>query len=161
MKILLLQLLTIAYKRYKVSGIDSNSIEELFEIRELIETYVARSLADRAKCGDKILHNETSLLVKEMDEGEHLFDKGDEENAFRISIAFHKKLISLLNNRFITKMILQLSDHLFRAQNLSSQVPPRIKRSFQEHKRILNGILGGKGSEVEKYTIVNVLNKVT
>lgn len=116
---------------YKVIQFDKKDISDIYDLRELLETYALKSSG-----GDLTRFPAArfrDLCMKSM-------EKGDYKEFIQIDIAFHKEIISLSQNIKLPKMF----DSIYNAIRIlsipSAQIKGRVSKSQAEHLDILDAI---------------------
>lgn len=134
-----------------VKGFDEKELEEVIEVRALLEGYVARIIAERKdkKVINSLLHwlHLTEKALKDNDVG----------RAIELNTSFHELLYRHCGNRVLTKLISQLHDYFYRHRVLLLNLPGMLEVSVNEHKRILDLIKRGKAEQTEKMAREHIL----
>jgi DNA-binding GntR family transcriptional regulator len=115
-------------------------IADHYEIREALEPFVVRRLAGRLSPEqiDRLRADTAAYGVA--------VDAGDIRAAVRIDGEFHLLLCGFLGNADITRCLLSLRDRIYRIiVRAAALMPARLKRSWQEHVRIVEALAAGDG----------------
>jgi DNA-binding GntR family transcriptional regulator len=115
-----------------VKGITKQEMQELFELRELIEGYAAEKAA--AHLEPKDLEGLEALLR----EGQAAFDRGDLPGFLQSEIKLHSSIQEHAQNKHLLRMIESLKDLTYRERVLSLSSTENVKESLREHERIVN-----------------------
>ncbi|MGE5623454.1 MAG: GntR family transcriptional regulator, partial [Methanocella sp.] len=120
-----------------VAELSIQDILEIFELREALETWVVRKVADR-------------VPVERLDEFEADFRAGGPED--RMSLChtdadqrFHSYLVSLAGNRRCEALFKNLQDQNQRIRILSTLQPGRLEATQEEHLAILEALRRNDG----------------
>ncbi|MEX2260452.1 MAG: GntR family transcriptional regulator [Bryobacteraceae bacterium] len=126
-----------------VSHLDLRQIQELYEVRSMLEGRAARLAAARVEPAH--LAQVEQRLNSQKTEGKldctALSEAGQE---------VHKLIVSSCGNRVLSQMILSLHDHFARFRNLSLQIPEKLLSSHREHRRIVDALKRRDGEAAER-----------
>lgn len=122
-------------KGYYVFKPTLKDIEEIFEIRQMIDIAAATKLVKEIlpvdeKARARLLDFRKSI---ENDVGSSKFIKSDED--------FHDLLVSLSGNKRLREMYASLRDQTFSFRQITAHDEKRIKRAVDCHRRIFMGIM--------------------
>jgi DNA-binding GntR family transcriptional regulator len=116
---------------YFVKNLDPDELEEIFEIRQVIETLVcARAVKHIDDASIQALENniaQTEAALK--NKSPHLFVKYDEE--------FHETLVKSAGSKHLFNLCQQLRRLMLRYRAASVRVIPSIKEALKGHKKIV------------------------
>ena len=125
--------ITVVNNRAMITPITPVDIQEIFQLRLLLEPYAAAAcigMIDR----EKVL--ETQKFTKE------LYRKNDV--TFSINIHdLHNLIIESTRNRRLIAIIKNLQGQVTRLLKVSGRIPGRIAHSLEEHLAIIDAILAG------------------
>jgi len=125
------------FKGAVVTGYSRRDLEEIYELRLLLEVTAARQAAT-------FLEGETQRrLVSLSAASRHALDAGNTERLVQLIDEFDEILFDSLQNRRIRALIGNLRDHVKRIGHLSEQAPGRLDASVAEHERIIQAITDG------------------
>ncbi|MDN4074937.1 GntR family transcriptional regulator [Fictibacillus terranigra] len=130
-------LVSIPYKGTFVSPVTKKDIEDVFELRMLVELHIVKKIS--SSISDKSLEeleNIIFLMEREM-------SQGNEDQFIILDREFHKTLYDLAENKRLISISEQISD-LFR--RIGVQVIHRENRCeevIDEHKKIVEGLKNG------------------
>lgn len=116
-----------------VSHLDLRQIQEMYEVRSLLEGHAARLAAGRIP-PDKLAELEQALRSQQT-EGEV-----NCEVISNVGQGVHGLIVSHCGNRVLEQMILSLRDHFTRFRRLSLHIPEKVLSSHQEHLRIIEAL---------------------
>ncbi|WP_170917508.1 GntR family transcriptional regulator [Maledivibacter halophilus] len=136
-----------------VAPITLNDIQEIFQIREIVEVQVAKIVC-------KSISKEKLLYFKEQ------FDKMDEEgnlisyrDFFELDLKFHKFIVTSNDNQYLIEFINKIYDKDYRIRVLTtSMFEEERKRNKKEHLDIINAFLEKNEEKVEKYLREHIKN---
>lgn len=112
---------------------------DLLDIREALETFVARRLAK------SITPEQEKSLRANLEAQGRAARSRDNAAATALDTEFHTMLCRFLDNDEITNVMLRLRDKLHRIiLRIQTRVPDRMVESWHEHEAIAEAILQGK-----------------
>ena len=133
----------IAYKGAFISEVSRESVQEIYQLRAVLEG-LAASLAT-ANMDAKDRQYTQQLIQDEI----AALNSNDIPKASRINRVFHDLLIEKSGNQWLKVVLANLDDHLQRYRMLSYFQQGRLKKSIQEHQHILDAILAEQPEEAE------------
>lgn len=142
----------IPYKGYYVMEITRQSVEDMFEIRSVLEGLAARLAVKHFSPAD--LDKARSLIRDQ----EQALSNGQIEAASDLNRAFHNLIIQRANNERLEQMLGNLDDHLQRYRILSNAQSGRLEKSAEEHQRVLEAIQGQNSEEAEVAVRAHILS---
>jgi DNA-binding GntR family transcriptional regulator len=146
----------ISNKGYFVSDVSSKEIQELFEVREILEVYAIRAAFEAADADD------WSLLEQKLLANETSGDPEDPAKAragfFKESHHFHEELARICGNRTLQQILNSISDKIYRLNWMNIFFLDRSKQSNQEHIEIVRYLKNGHVDEAINATRVHVSN---
>ena len=117
-----------------VQGITKKDLQELFELREILESYAAEKAA-------------VSIDVKDIEKLEGYQTRarkavtaGDRTEFMNMEIEIHSLILREAGNIRLIQMIDSIKDLIHRERVLSLQSSENIDESFNEHQQIVNAI---------------------
>lgn len=132
-------LITVVNNRAMITSVTPVDIQEIFQLRLLLEPYAAGvciGMIDR----EKVI--EIRRFTEELQHKEDL--------TFSINIHdLHSVIIEATRNRRLIAFTRNLQGQVTRLLNVSGYIPGRIARSLEEHLGIIDAILGGDRSVAE------------
>ncbi|TKC18010.1 GntR family transcriptional regulator [Robertmurraya kyonggiensis] len=119
--------------RLKVSTISVHEVNEIFQVRSLLEGLLAREATLKASENDiKELRTFTKLIVEAS-----LLD--NRKDVVRYGSMFHNYLYSISNNQTAVKILLQLNDKISRYRRIGPiRDSMRSKTAAEEHQDLFN-----------------------
>ena len=135
-----------ARRGWKVYTLSLEDINEIFDIKEVVEGMAARRAAE---CQDERLRAELQNTFREMCEAA---EANDTDTWIRADLQFHDIIFAMANNERACRIIKNLNDQWNRVRIGFTTIQSRVDRSCDEHKAIMEGILSGDGEEAERQT---------
>jgi DNA-binding GntR family transcriptional regulator len=133
-------LITVVNNRAMITPITPVDIQEIFQLRLLLEPYAAAACIGMIDTG-KVL--EIQNFTKE------LYQKNDV--TFSISIHdLHNLIIESTRNRRLIAIVKNLQGQVTRLLSVSGYIPGRIAHSLEEHLVIIDAILAGDRLSAEQ-----------
>ena len=120
-----------------VSAIPRKKIEEIFELRMLLEGYAAEKTSERLD--DRTL-NKLKQLIEEMDS---CHSTKQAEKLLRLNDEFHRLICSLSNNDTLLQVLEQIWRDIRRLRFNYLVTPEGHERSTREHKQLVAAIESG------------------
>jgi len=112
-------------------------VDELYELRHLIEPVAASLAAERATAADiKRMREEYQLLVNAGDDGERFHDP---------DVRFHRAIICASGNALFSSLASVMSTALSVNFDIVRNAPAGHKHSMPDHKRVLDAIVAHDG----------------
>jgi DNA-binding GntR family transcriptional regulator len=126
-----------------VSHLDLRQIQEMYEVRSLIEGHAAR-LATELIPPQALAALEDELRAQKT-EGE-IDSKAISEAGQNV----HRLVVDSCGNQVLAQMILSLQDHFTRFRKLSLQIPEKVLSSHREHLEIVDALKRRDGGLAER-----------
>ncbi len=128
---------------YEVRRMDLQEVEELLEIRGVLEGYAAYRATLRIGEGelrdlDEILHRSENAL-----------DRGDVEEVIRLNTQFHDSLYRASQSPRLYQIIQGLWDSFYRYRCVILNVEGMARRSLEDHRRMIAAMRDGDALKVE------------
>jgi GntR family transcriptional regulator, rspAB operon transcriptional repressor len=130
---------------YFVADITENDIQDLFEIREIVETRAAN------KAAYALSDDELQGLKKLIVESKAAVDKGDYEAYLGRDILFHNYLQKHIQNKRLVAFMESLNDLTHRERIMSIRSVENIKETILEHEQIVDSLLARDGDKAAWY----------
>ena len=127
------------------------TLEEIFEVRHLLEPQIAAVAAQRANPEE--MRRLTEILEEQQDQIK------DGETGVDADTDFHFALASATHNSALVKVVSAVEDILRRSRDISLQEPGRSQRSLASHHQILKTVLEGD-AEAAKQAMEHHLTSV-
>jgi DNA-binding GntR family transcriptional regulator len=123
----------------RVHDLNPEEIADLFEVRELLEPYVARRVAQKPLTPEQIALVETNLAASEK-----AAEARDSIATTWIDAEFHLLWCQFLGNKELVQTMQRLRDRIHRAiGRITSRSPERMPDSHREHVAIAEAIFAG------------------
>jgi len=122
-----------------VTDITPSDLEELFEIRQLLEGYAVKRAASRITDAD------LARLARLLKRGETAVKEGDLDQYLQVDIDFHTTLMERAPNRHLSAIMGTLQDLTYRERILSLRSPDNVQQTLVEHRRILDALSARDG----------------
>jgi DNA-binding GntR family transcriptional regulator len=135
---------TTSFKGAVVSGYSPEDLQEIYELRELLEGAAARAAATSAS--DETLKRLAALVS----ESRELGDRDDLEGLAVLLGDFDLVIFEQVTNERIRALIENLKAHLTRIGRLTEDIPGRVKASVAEHAVIVDAIGAHDPDEAER-----------
>lgn len=133
------------YRGVVVKAIDSKELENIIEVRAVLEGYATRTIA---------LSRDKSLVTKlknVMSSVEMASKEGRIQEAIELNTSFHDLIYERCGNTMLVKMIYNLREYFYRYRVILLNLSGMLERSVEDHKRLVELIDGGDPDEVEKF----------
>jgi len=125
---------TVPRVGFFVTEITKRDLEELFELRELLESYAAEKAASLLT-DDDLAHIDRLLEISVS-----AVEQGNLDEFLKAEIAFHAFLIERCDNRRLIEMMKGLEDLTHRERVLSLRSMENVRASLTEHQRIAEAL---------------------
>jgi len=148
----------IPYSGTFVSEITVKDIREIIQIRAVLEGLAARLATPHLS--DAALEYLGSLIDRELD----AIEVDDTELAARLNSEFHEIILAQVENQRLVALAENFEDQLQRFRTLSSQLKGRLKKSAEEHRRVLLALCARDADRVEglfREHLLSVLDDLT
>jgi DNA-binding GntR family transcriptional regulator len=131
-------------KGAEVKNITAEDITEIYELRIVLESYAT-------KVGiNKLTDTDLENLEVIMKTAEDAFQRGERKYASDTARELHNILIAKVNNQRMRKLLDELDDHYKRIRLVSTLIPGRLEKSFEEHKVIVAALKARDSVGAEK-----------
>jgi len=129
---------------WQVAPLDFDVIDELYDLRMLIECHAAQLLASRESRSAELQALVDSWMVPVEQRLSDPVEVGTmDEN-------FHAELVAGAGNREMTRVHLGLTDRIRIVRRLDFTKPARVAATYDEHARILRAILRRRADEAQR-----------
>ncbi|MCC7164857.1 MAG: GntR family transcriptional regulator [Anaerolineae bacterium] len=148
----------IPYSGTFVSEITPKDTREIIEIRAVLEGLAARLATPRLSETDLVYLE--SLIDRELD----AIDAGNIELATQLNGEFHKIILAQVENQRLVALVENFEDQLQRFRMLSSQLNGRLRKSAEEHRRVLGALCSRDADRAEEFFrehLLSVLDDLT
>ncbi|HBS44606.1 MAG TPA: GntR family transcriptional regulator [Paenibacillus sp.] len=140
--------------RLRVASVTLKEVEEIFQIRSMLEGYIARNAAKHATENDIV--NLTTMITKM----KHSFQLGDNQNFVTYGFEFHDYLSEISELRTFEKVLNQLKDHSLRYCRFVSMHGDWNTQADEEHDLILQMIADHNEDGAEKAMRDHILSSL-
>lgn len=141
-----------------VEGVSKKDIDDIYEIRLLIEGLAAERAAQNATAEDITRLNEIIDLT------DFYFARGDIEKLRSMDGRFHEYIYSLSGRRILGDILADLHNLLLRFRGDSMRCVGRTEQTIKEHRDILSAIAehdGARAAELINLHITNSYNNIS
>ena len=139
-----------SFKGAIVSAYSQRDLEEIYELRALLEGAAARTAA----AGDS--EETRAQLVAIVDRSRELRDAGALTDLAGLLGEFDIVIYDQVTNGRITALIDNLRAHLTRIGNLTEGIPGRVEASVEEHSAIVEAIVRRDPEDAERLMRVHI-----
>jgi DNA-binding GntR family transcriptional regulator len=126
-----------------VSHLDLRQIQEMYELRMVVEGHAARLAAERAD-PNEVRSVEARLAALKAHE------KADLQAISEAGQLVHELIVRTCGNSVLADTIRSLQDHFTRFRSLSLAIPQKVLSSHREHLAILRALRARDGGEAER-----------
>jgi DNA-binding GntR family transcriptional regulator len=119
---------------YAVTEFTKKDVEEIFGIRNALESYAAY-LATLHMAPDKI-----SLLEDKVKESEEALEKGEADKAVQLNTEFHDLLYKSCKSKKLVDMISTFRDYFYRYRSALLHIQDGISSSNKDHRQMLEAM---------------------
>jgi DNA-binding GntR family transcriptional regulator len=141
---------TTSFKGAVVTGYSERDLNEIYELRTLLEGAAARAAAERST--PDTLDALRDLVVRSRE----LRDAGDPVGLAGLLGQFDLIVYSQVTNERIGALIENLRAHLTRIGKLTESIPGRVEASVEEHAAIVDAIVAHDPDEAERLMRVHI-----
>jgi DNA-binding GntR family transcriptional regulator len=144
-----------SFKGAVVSGYSPRDLEEIYELRALLEGAAVRAVADVAS-------DETRVQLADLvAQSRASRDAGDVASLAGLLGTFDLIVYEQVTNRRIRALIDNLRAHLTRIGNLTEGIPGRVEASVEEHAVIVDAIMRHDADDAERLMRVHIASVLT
>lgn len=141
---------TTSFKGAVVTGYSERDLNEIYELRALLEGAAARAAAERST--DDTLDALRDLVVRSRE----LRDVGDLLGLAELLGRFDLIVYAQVTNERIAALIENLRAHLTRIGKLTEAIPGRVEASVEEHAAIVDALVARDPDEAERLMRVHI-----
>jgi DNA-binding GntR family transcriptional regulator len=141
---------TTSFKGAVVTGYSERDLNEIYELRALLEGAAARAAAERST--DDTLDALRDLVVRSRE----LRDVGDLVGLAELLGRFDLIVYAQVTNERIAALIENLRAHLTRIGKLTEAIPGRVEASVEEHAAIVDALVARDPDEAERLMRVHI-----
>lgn len=128
-----------------VRRVDTESLLEIMEIREVLEGLAARLAAQKSRPEDW-----RDLEEVFGEKAESMVDHLEFENFLGLVAEFRERMVKASHNRELSKLIYSLFAKITIVQRRVVILPGRMKQSIDEHRAVLKAIMSGDPDKAEE-----------
>lgn len=136
-----------------VIQLTKNDVDEIYEIREVLEGLVACHAAIQMP------DNELQKLKAMQESAESAFSIGDLEHCIEIDTNLHDTIMSYSSNSRLLKLLESLHDQILIFRIWESKHPERVKLSLQEHRAIIEALCM-RNPEMSRNSMIDHIKRV-
>ena len=137
-----------------VTGISSQDVMDMYQIRARLEGLCASMAAGRAT-KEQLEGMEEAIVLSDYHAG-----KGNYEQVCQQDGRFHELLYEASGSRILTHTLGDFHQYLQRVRKASVQYRMRVRPSNSEHREILEAIRQGNSQEAEKAAYGHIANTI-
>ena len=146
---------TTSFKGAVVSGYSPRDLEDIYELRALLEGAAVRAVADEAS--DETREQLADLVTQSRASR----DAGDVAALAGLLGTFDLIVYEQVTNRRIRALIDNLRAHLTRIGNLTEGIPGRVEASVEEHAAIVEAIMRHDADDAERLMRTHIASVLT
>jgi DNA-binding GntR family transcriptional regulator len=136
-----------------VRRIDSRSLLEIMEIREVLEGLAARLAAQNSQAED------WRDLQRQFGEPfEQIVRNNEFDKYLDLISAFRERMVAAARSEELSKLIISMYAKIRVVQRRIVILPGRIQQAIEEHRAVLNAIMEGNPDKAEKMKRLNMHN---
>lgn len=136
-----------------VAQITIKDIQNIFEIREIVEIQVAKMICDSIQEEELLYFKEKFEQMDE--EGNYYTDK----DFFELDLSFHRTIVESTKNNYLIEFMNKIYDKDYRIRVLTTTLlKGERKRNKTEHIDIINSILEKDKEKIEEYLVKHIEN---
>ena len=140
-------------KGVSVRTVDFETLIEIMEIRQSLESMAARLAAQKTKADD------WQDLARELGEPfEDSVERLDFEKYFLMIDEFRRRILASARNEELSKLVNSLFSKIRIVQRRIIILPGRMKEAIEEHRAVLKAIMDGNADEAERLKRINLQN---
>lgn len=142
----------IPYSGTFVSEITATDICEIVQVRAVLEGRAAYYAT--AALNDDELKELEDLINRELD----ALAAGEIERAAQFNAAFHQVILSRVSNRRLVALVENFEDQMRRIRARTSHLTGRLKKSAEEHRRVLEALRARDADRAEEQFRIHILS---
>jgi DNA-binding GntR family transcriptional regulator len=143
---------SIPNKGAVVNGITEKDIDDIYEIRTLIEGLAAKWAAE------KITPEEMAELEETIELESFYTGRNDIENLLELDSRLHRIIFKASKSNPLNYMLQHFHNYIKKARNMSLAVPGRPAEALKEHRAIVDAIKAGDGKLAGKQAVEHIRN---
>jgi len=134
-----------------VTPVSQKDIDEIFEIRILLESYAAE-LASKNVMNEDIL-----VLEQNLRDVEKCLVQNDLGRMSALNTAFHNYLNGLSRNQQLLNLINAVSDRIFQYRSIILRVPGMAQVAIGHHRKMIDTLKAKDGKQLKELTCEHIL----
>ncbi len=135
-----------------VAEMSIERLTDMFEMSAEMEALCVRLASNRMRPLERArlarLHESSATLV----------EAGDIAGYATFNLAFHEAIYSATHNSYIAEQALALRNRMAGFRRAQLFEPQRVRRSFEEHRDILEAMMRGEGDEAARRMRAHLMN---
>lgn len=140
------------YSGFFVARISAEDMEEIYELREVLEGLAARNATK--KINEKQIRQLNSIIQS----FEDCVREKDVKRYSSFDLEFHNLLAAISKNGRLTQIMQPLRNQTRILMSTSVILPGRVETSLKEHKKIMNAVIARKPDLAEQFTREHIRN---
>ncbi|MDQ6523119.1 GntR family transcriptional regulator [Nocardioides sp. LHD-245] len=124
----------IPYRGAVVAGYTAADLEEISQVRQLVEGACARSAARHAT------EQDVAEIERNVEQSREALGKGRVDRVAQLLDAFDQLMYRHSRNKWLDELVENLEGHQRRIGRLTVDIPGRLEKSVDQHQRILDAI---------------------
>jgi len=145
-------LISQARRGWKVRSLSLDDIQEIFDIKVVLEGMIAR---EAAECDDE---EKRAVLVAALERMKQAAAVKDHEVWMQADIELHEALFAMCLNQRAVRIIKDLNEKWWRVRIGFLTLQSRVELSNPEHQAIVEAVLAGDGDEAERSMRIHLNN---
>jgi len=151
----------IPRKGVKVKNIKWEEIEELFDIRLMIETYYAKQIMKNFCKNQNIKEKFLKNLIMHEQIIENATDVDDHFNNYYLDQEFHQLYLKCSENKKIMQVYNNLGTHIYANYIYGRQGKEETIEGFKEHRNIYNALVENDVDALNNCVVTHIANAKT
>lgn len=120
-----------------VAAISARDVEEIMELRIVLEGYAARVAAAR------VTPEDLARIAEMLRESNRVFAQGQGGTAAEVGHELHELLVRKVGNERLVASLNDLDAHYSRLRHIAADIPSRFERSNRQHHEIFAALRDG------------------
>jgi DNA-binding GntR family transcriptional regulator len=149
---------SIPRKGMRVRVIKCKEIENLFEIRNMMETYFIKNVIDHVKEHPQVLSDFLNILKKQEKILRKVLNTEEYYQFYDLDKEFHQLYIQCSRNDTVVQVYNTLGTHGYRYYAFGKLEMKQLVRGFEEHKLIYEALKGQNESELKRVIKLHIQN---
>lgn len=136
---------------FAVKGLSVEDINEIFDLRAVLESFAARRAAE------KITPGAINLLTRHNEAFQRAVENEKSDQLAALNTEFHEALYSLADNQRLRRIIGELRDHFYRYRVVLLQLQDMAQASYNDHKEMIQAMEARDIEKTEKLVRAHIL----